>query len=47
MASIATNTNINGMNRKQLQKLAREVGVSSVHSVATTTPALITAIKAK
>lgn len=49
MANVFTNTNLAGMNRKQLQAIARNIGVAPVtHQSALTTPAaLITAIRAK
>lgn len=49
MSSIATNMNLNGLNRAQLRSLARNVGVAGVteHSALTTLAQLITAIKAK
>lgn len=47
MASIVTNTNINGMNRKQLKKIARDLGIASVHTLDTPAATLLTAIKAK
>lgn len=47
MASNFTNTNIDFMNLKQIRAAARNLGVTTVHSVLTAKSALITAIKAK
>jgi len=46
MASIATNTNVNGMNRKQLRALARNIGVAQ-HLTTISDATLRTNIKAK
>jgi hypothetical protein len=45
MATVFSNTNLTGMNRKQLKAIARNIGVA--HDNSTTTAALLTAIKAK
>lgn len=49
MANVFTNTNLAGMNKKQLQQIARNLGVApvTIHSILTTPAALITAIRAK
>lgn len=47
MASPYSNTNVNFLNVKQVRRVARELGIANVHSLATTPGALITAIKAK
>lgn len=48
MASIATNTNIDYMNIKQIKHLARQIlGTPAVYSLATSKASLVSAIKAK
>lgn len=47
MATVFSNVNLTAMNRKQLEVIARYVGVPNVHPNSIAPATLITAIKAK